>query len=290
MELFFRVWPRGVFVDISKDYSTDAFLQVLRRFTCIRGWPRKLYSNNWSQLVSASKELRQTISRLDWKDLRQYSINWRTEWVFSAVDTPWQNGYVESLVKIVKRCLNSTIGVRIFSFSELQTVINQRPIGVHPTSLDDGRYLCPNDLLIGRASSEVPQGPFLDRVSDKYRVGHLRLVTNEFWKKWSRAVFPNLFIRPGWHFAHRNVSAGDVVLIEDSNRVREGWKLGKLKQAIKSDDGRVRWVKIEYKSFGEKEGTGTSYKGKPYTEIERPVQRLIVLLTAAEERNESEKN
>ena len=144
--------------------------------------------------------------------------------------------------------------------------------------------------MIGRASSEVPQGPILDRVSDKYRVDHLQLVTNEFWKKWSRAVFPNLFIRPAWHFARRNVSAGDVVSIEDSNPVRGEWKLGKVKQAIKSDDGRVRRVKIEHKSFGEKEGTVTSYKGKPYTEIERPVQRLVALLPAAEERNESEKN
>ena len=106
-------------MDISKSYSTDAFLQVLRRFTSIRGWPRKLYSDNGSQLVAASKELRQTISRLDWENLRQYSINWRTEWIFSAIDAPWQNWHVEALVKIVKRCLNSTIGVRIFSFSEM---------------------------------------------------------------------------------------------------------------------------------------------------------------------------
>ena len=54
------------------------------------------------------------------------------------------------------------------SFSELQTVmfgaaqlVNQRPIGRHPTHPDDGSYLCPNDLLLGRASPEVPQGPLL---------------------------------------------------------------------------------------------------------------------------------
>ena len=52
---------------LSKDYSTDAFLEVLRRFTSIRGWSRKLYSDNGSELVVASKELCQTISRLDWE-------------------------------------------------------------------------------------------------------------------------------------------------------------------------------------------------------------------------------
>ena len=60
--IFSCMTTRGVFVDISKDYSTDAFLQVLRRCTGIRSWPRKLYSDNGSQLVAASKELRQTIA------------------------------------------------------------------------------------------------------------------------------------------------------------------------------------------------------------------------------------
>ena len=49
-------------------------------------------------------------------------------------------------------------------------------------------------------------------------------------------------------------------------------------------------IKIEYKTFGEKEGMDTSYKAKPYAEIERPVRRLVDLLPAAEERNESGKN
>ena len=54
---------------------------------------------------------------------------------------------------------------------------------------------------------------------------------------------------------------------------------------IKSDDGLVRRVKVEYKCFGANERTDTSYKGKPYTEIERPIQRLIVLSPSDEGRN-----
>jgi len=53
------------------------------------------------------------------------------------------------------------------TFSEHQTVcfevanlVNERPIGRHPTSPDDGTYLCPNDLLLGRATSQVPSGAF----------------------------------------------------------------------------------------------------------------------------------
>lgn len=30
---------RAVHIDLSKDYSTDSFLQIMRRFASVRGWP-----------------------------------------------------------------------------------------------------------------------------------------------------------------------------------------------------------------------------------------------------------
>ena len=54
---------------------------------------------------------------------------------------------------------------KVMTFSELQTVcfeaanlVNERPIGRHPTLPDDESYLCPNDLLLGRYTSRVPSG------------------------------------------------------------------------------------------------------------------------------------
>jgi hypothetical protein len=51
------------------------------------------------------------------------------------------------------------------TFSELQTVmfqvanlLNERPIGTKETDPNEGSYLCPNDLILGRASSNVPIG------------------------------------------------------------------------------------------------------------------------------------
>lgn len=50
---------------VSKDYSTDSFLQVMRRFASIRGWPERVYSDRGTQLVAALKELREAIKKLD---------------------------------------------------------------------------------------------------------------------------------------------------------------------------------------------------------------------------------
>ena len=158
---------RGVYIDVASDLSTDAFLQVLRRFASIRGWPRKIFSDGGTQLVGASRELRDQIEGLDWARVYAYGHQQGVEWKFSPADAPWYNGTAEALVKSTKRALEAAVGESVLSFSEMQTcmleaaqLVNQRPIGVLPTTPDDGTYLCPNDLLLGRASSKVPQGPF----------------------------------------------------------------------------------------------------------------------------------
>lgn len=73
----------------------------------------------------------------------------------------------------MKRGISISIGNKVLSYADLQTVmfeianlINQRPIGIKPGSdLDLGSYLCPNDLLLGRASPIVPRGVFEDNCS-----------------------------------------------------------------------------------------------------------------------------
>ena len=225
--IFVCMVSRSVHLDLSINYSTDGSMQVLRRFTSLRGWPSKFFSDNGSQLTAASKDLINAVSGLDWDTLHAFSIKHKVEWKFSPADAPWYNGATEALVKTVKRGFSAAIGDQVLSYSELQTVffevaqiVNQRPIGTHHEHPEDGAYLCPNDLLLGRATNDSPQGPFLDRCSHKHRIDFLQSVVQNFWKRWSRDVFPHLTIRKKWHLARRNLMVGDVVLIQDSNAIR----------------------------------------------------------------------
>ena len=171
------------------------------------------------------------------------------------------------------------VGENVFVFSELQTAIfeaaqlvNQRPIGKHPTQPEDGSYLCPNDLILGRSSTHVPQGPFKERCSNKFRLDFIQQVVERFWKHWTREIFPSLVIQPKWHTERRNVKTGDVVLIEDSNAIRGKWKMGLVKNVKVSEDGKVRRCNITY----------TSATGITQT-VERAVQKLIVLVPITED-------
>ena len=49
--IFTCLVSHAVHVDISNSYSTDSFLQALRRFSSLRGWPRYIYSDRGSHVL-----------------------------------------------------------------------------------------------------------------------------------------------------------------------------------------------------------------------------------------------
>ena len=101
--------------------------------------------------------------------------------------------------------LKKAIGDSILTPFELYTVlleianlVNQRPIGRIPNDPDDGAYVCPNDLLLGRATSQVPQGPFQETRNPRKRVEFVQKLVDSFWRRWTRNVFPSLMARKGF--------------------------------------------------------------------------------------------
>ena len=53
---------------------------------------------------------------------------------------------------------------------EFGNLVNQRPIGRFPNDTDHGKYLCPNDMLLERSTSEFPQGPLNETKNPRRRV------------------------------------------------------------------------------------------------------------------------
>ena len=103
----------AVHVDLRKDYSTDSFLQVMRRFASVRGRPKKVHSDCGTQLVAAIKELKEAVKGLDWSALQEHSIKHKLEWSFCPADAHWMNGVTEALVKSTKKALNAAVGDQI---------------------------------------------------------------------------------------------------------------------------------------------------------------------------------
>ena len=160
--IFTCLVTRAVFIDIATDYSTDAFLLVFRGFVSIRGYPSKIFSDSGSQLKSAAKEISEMFDSLGWAKVKEVGIINGLEWKFSPEDAPWYNGCCESLIRAVKKSIYHAIGTNKLTYMELQTIfyesaniVNERPVGITPTSAEDGSYLCRNDILLGHSSNKV---------------------------------------------------------------------------------------------------------------------------------------
>ena len=119
-------------------------------------------------------------------------------------------------------------------------------------------------MLLGRATSEVPQGPYSNTKNPRKRVEFVQTLVNSFWKRWSRDVQPVLVPRKVWQNEKRNVRLKDIVVVADSNAIRGKWSVGKVLEVFPGSDGHVRNVKVKLQS-GE------------YT---RPVTKIAVIYPA----------
>ena len=133
---------------------------MLGRFFAVCGCPAVLLSDNGSQIVGAARDLRQMIQGHDPNLLRDLCA--KTQWIFTTPAEPHQNGCAEAVVKSCKRAIKNAIGEQVlspfelytcFEFMEIGNLESRRPIGRVPNDPDEGKYLCPNDMLLGRTTS-----------------------------------------------------------------------------------------------------------------------------------------
>lgn len=259
---------RAVHLEMAEDCSGMVLIQVLRRFFAIRGYPAVIMSDNGTQMVGAERELREAIQSIDATKLKEFCAEKGLQWIFTTPAAPHQNGCAEALVKTCKRALKVAVGEQRLSPLELYTcfleaanLVNQRPIGWIPKDPDDGSFLCPNDLLLGRATSEVPQGPFQSTNNPRKRVEFVQKIVDSFWKRWTRDVLPTLVPSKKWLVERRNVRIGDIVVLSDPNAVRGKWIVGRITEVYPGKDDKVRNVKV-------KTATG---------EYSRPITKLSVI-------------
>ena len=213
----------------------------------------------------------------DKEKLQEYGAERAMEWKFTTPAAPHQNGCAEALVKTCKAALKRAIGDQILTSFELYTcllevmnLVNQRPIGRLPNDPDDGSYICPNDMLLGRATSDVPQGPFKKTKDLRCRVELVQNIVDSFWKRWRRDVLPVLVPRKKWNQETYNSKVGDIVVVLDNNLVRANWTIGRIIEVYTSKDGRVRNIKVK------------TAKG----EYVRPVTKIATIYSAQEDDSE----
>ena len=197
-------------------------------------------------MVGAENEFRLMLEGWTKSQLKEFCADRGMKWQFTTPTAPQQSGCSEAMMKTVKKALKKAIGDMVLTPFELYTcllevtnLVNQRPNGRIPNNPDDGAYLCPNDILLVRASSTVPQGPFRQTKNPRHRFEFCQKIADSFWTKWAQDVLPRLVPRKKWHTQRRNVVVNAFVIVADANPVCEKWSAGRVLQVFPGEDGIV---------------------------------------------------
>ena len=164
--VFVCLVTRAVHLEVASDYTTEAFLAALRRFTSRRGNCASLRSDCGTNFVGADKELRSlfSVASKEMRQIIQTVANDGITWKFNPPGALHFGGIWEAAVKAFKFHLRRVIGDTPLTFEELTTVLtqietclNSRPLIPLTDEPDDLEALTPGHFLIGSPLTSLPE-------------------------------------------------------------------------------------------------------------------------------------
>ena len=84
---------------------------------------------------------------------------------------------------------------------------------------------------------EVPE----NRLSQWQRTQHF---VQQLWRKWKSQYLSDLHNRTKWTRKRDNLHVGTMVLVKEDNLPPQKWRLGRVTEVFKGDDGNVRVVTV----------------------------------------------
>ena len=195
------------------------------------------------------------------------------KWRFTTELAPWQGGFYERLVGLVKRALRKGLGRKLLNFDEFVTflaevelMLNTRPLTYIGDDISSLQVLTPSSFLSGRSNIALPfddtdaDDPLFMPTPASTTAASLRAQwtsvqhhLDAVWSTWEREYL--LALR---ELAAKSISSrssiprtprvGEIVVIADpaEPRRRGSWALGKVTRLIESrSDKQVRAVALK---------------------------------------------
>ena len=265
---------KAVHLELVSDLTSDAFILSFQRFAARRGLPTKVYCDNATNFVGASRGLKELEEafRSQADDLVKYAAERNVEFIFIPPRAPHFGGLWEAAVKQAKFLLLRAVGNLVLTteemvtmLAEVEAVLNSRPIAPLSPDPNDGEALTPAHLIVGEGLRSLPHA-FEDvgnvkgvRSWKRWRM--LSALKRTFWQAWSRDYVLGLQGKAKWHQGQPNLRIGDLVIIHEDNLPPQKWLTGRVVSVIEGQDGKVRVAEVQ--------ANGGVFK--------RPIAKLAVL-------------
>ncbi|XP_033223525.1 uncharacterized protein LOC117177134 [Belonocnema kinseyi] len=166
--IFVCLATKAVHIEVVSDLTTEAFLAGLSRFFSRRGKSADFYSDNGTNLVGAKNEIDSICNFLNSEEhndtMSRVLANHRINWHCIPPRSPHFGGLLEAAVKSFKRHWIRVIGERVLTYEEFTTlateveaILNSRPLTSIPSDPNDLTALTPGHFLIGDSIIGVPE-------------------------------------------------------------------------------------------------------------------------------------
>lgn len=141
--------------------------------------------------------------------------------------------------------------------AKLEACLNSRPLCALSEDPEDLNFLTPAHFLNGRPGLTVIETEHDARTRWQITVK----LFQDMWKRWKTEYLTQLSSRNKWLQPQKNISVGDLVVIQDDNLPAGKWAMGRVTDTHPGDDGLVRAVTLKTKN-------GT---------LKRPIVKLSIL-------------
>ena len=239
-------------VEICYDYSGEAALNALERHVSRYGRPSYVNSDGAKDFQFSARVLQERIEF--WRkesDFDQDHTN-RVRWLINPASSPTFSGHVETMVKMVKKCLRQ-IGARnsvLYNHDEFHTVATQAAafVNTRPYSLaaDKEFPLVPADFVL-TGHDVLYSGPHTGASSKSMSNRYNAMIENlqDIW-----TLFHSLYLTEVRRRQERaphlwRLRVGDVVAVEKENVSRPNWPTGRIIRELTGSDGTSRVYEIE---------------------------------------------
>ncbi|CAG9135326.1 unnamed protein product [Plutella xylostella] len=244
---------KAVHLELVTELTKEAYLSAMSRFVARRGLPHSIMSDQAKCFIAADKEIQSFLQNSNLEsDLAQLNI----KFLFTPAYSPHFNGITEAAVKSTKYHLRRILKEVHFTYEEMYTyltqieaILNSRPITPLSSSPLDLSALTPSHFLIGRSltSASSPQIPDvqLNKLSQLNRFDRIQTARQHFWLRFSQEYVTQLQQRNKWKRDSGTLKPGTLVLIKDRTQPPLAWPLGRIQSTYPGSDGISRVADIK---------------------------------------------
>ncbi|CAK1597725.1 unnamed protein product [Parnassius mnemosyne] len=237
-------------IELVTALSSEAYIAALNRFVSRRGKPKSITSDNGSNFIGASNELAQFLLQ---SELEGQMAQEGIEFKFIPAYTPHFNGLAEAAVRSTKHHLKHLLQNTHLTYEEMATchtqieaVLNSRPLTPISTDPSDFSALTPAHFLIGRSLIAIPQPQIGDaNITRLDRFKRIELIKQHFWSRFSLEYVNLLQQKVKWRSSTKELKLGSLVLVKERALPPLMWSLGRVMQLYPGSDGVSRVAELK---------------------------------------------